>query len=113
MTGSAAARQQIVTPVRAQPGRYADPKAARLRVGRTDDGVDELAGRLRVAAVEGGAVRGVTGVGYDPCGSNTKSQALYTAMTGSAAARQQIVTPVRGEPTTVLMNLPAACASPL
>jgi hypothetical protein len=37
-------------------------------------------------------------VGYDPCGSNTKSQALYTAMTGSAAARQQIVTPVRAQP---------------
>ncbi len=37
-------------------------------------------------------------VGYDPCGSNTKAQALYTAMTGSTAARQQIVTPVRAQP---------------
>ena len=37
-------------------------------------------------------------VGYDPCGSNTKAQGLYTAMTGSAAARQQIVTPVRAQP---------------
>ncbi|MCF4130146.1 hypothetical protein [Methylobacterium sp. SyP6R] len=37
-------------------------------------------------------------VGYDPCGSNTKAQALYTAMSGSAAARQQIVTPVRAQP---------------
>ncbi|KMO23411.1 hypothetical protein [Methylobacterium indicum] len=37
-------------------------------------------------------------VGYDPCGSNTKAQGLYTAMTGSPAARQQIVTPVRAQP---------------
>lgn len=37
-------------------------------------------------------------VGYDPCGSNTKAQGLYTAMTGSAAVRRQIVTPVRAQP---------------
>ncbi|GAA0241740.1 hypothetical protein LNAOJCKE_4896 [Methylorubrum aminovorans] len=37
-------------------------------------------------------------IGYDPCGSNTKAQALYTAMTGSTAVRQQIVTPVRAQP---------------
>lgn len=37
-------------------------------------------------------------VGYDPCGSNTKAQGLYTAMTGSSAARRQIVTPVRAQP---------------
>lgn len=37
-------------------------------------------------------------IGYDPCGSNTKAQGLYSAMTGSAAARQQIVSPVRAQP---------------
>ena len=37
-------------------------------------------------------------IGYDPCGSNTKAQALYTAMASSSAARQQIVTPVRAQP---------------
>ncbi|RVU18417.1 hypothetical protein [Methylobacterium oryzihabitans] len=37
-------------------------------------------------------------VGYDPCGSNTKAQGLYTAMTGTSAARRQIVTPVRAQP---------------
>ncbi|WP_246776040.1 hypothetical protein [Methylobacterium aquaticum] len=37
-------------------------------------------------------------IAYDPCGSNTKAQGLYTAMTGSPAARRQIVTPVRAQP---------------
>ena len=37
-------------------------------------------------------------VGYDPCGSNTKAQGLYRAMTGTSAARRQIVTPVRAQP---------------
>ncbi|WP_430912204.1 hypothetical protein [Methylobacterium sp. sgz302541] len=37
-------------------------------------------------------------VGYDPCGSNTKAQGLYSAMVGTTAVRRQIVTPVRAQP---------------
>ncbi len=37
-------------------------------------------------------------IGYDPCGSNTKAQGFYSAMTGSAAARREIVSPVRAQP---------------
>ncbi|KMO42110.1 hypothetical protein VQ02_04135 [Methylobacterium variabile] len=37
-------------------------------------------------------------IGYDPCGSNIKAQALFTAMMGSTAIRQQIVAPVRSQP---------------
>ncbi|MDP4025787.1 hypothetical protein Q8W71_24450 [Methylobacterium sp. NEAU 140] len=37
-------------------------------------------------------------IGYDPCGSNTKAQDLYTALAGTTAVRQQIVAPVRAQP---------------
>jgi len=37
-------------------------------------------------------------IGYDPCGSNTKAQSLYSAMIGTTSVRQQIVSPVRAKP---------------
>lgn len=37
-------------------------------------------------------------IGYDPCGANTKAQALYTALSGTAAVRQQMVTQVHAQP---------------
>ncbi|MEN3214026.1 hypothetical protein PUR23_29015 [Methylorubrum populi] len=37
-------------------------------------------------------------IGYDPCGANTKAQGLYTALSGAAAVRQQMVTQVHAQP---------------